>query len=212
MNRIFIDMDGVIVDFDAYRLDNEMTVDEVKYTPGAYRNMKPIPGAVEAVKRLIELGFDVWIATKPPTGGTHAYSEKAEWIIEHLPELKRNIIITHDKGLLGDDQDFLCDDRPHKANCEQFKGTLIRFVDGYHWSQALKYFEVVSEKEQLVVDILTIIMNRISQDGWNCEKSMYDEYWVTPPEDDERMNWCANWKRISDESTGKVYVYPHWIV
>lgn len=135
--RVFVDMDGVIVDFDAYKIANNMTGDEVKRAPGAYLAMPAIPGAVEAVRSVIGMGFDVWIATKPPTGVPYAYSDKAAWIMEHLPELKRKIIITHDKGLLGDSRDFLCDDRPHKASCERFAGSLLRFVDGYHWPQAL---------------------------------------------------------------------------
>jgi len=135
--RVFVDMDGVIVDFDAYKTANGLTGEEVKRAPGAYLAMPAIPGAIEAVRSVIGMGFDVWIATKPPTGVPCAYSDKAAWIMEHLPELKRKIIITHDKGLLGDAHDFLCDDRPHKANCERFAGTLLRFVDGYHWPQAL---------------------------------------------------------------------------
>jgi 5'(3')-deoxyribonucleotidase len=137
MNRVFVDMDGVIVDFDAYMTERGMTGDEVKKQPGSYLAMPVIPGAIEAVRSVIGMGFEVWIATKPPTGMPYAYSDKAAWIFENLPELKRRVIVTHDKGLLGDAGDFLCDDRPHKANCEQFQGTLLRFIDGYHWPQAL---------------------------------------------------------------------------
>jgi len=140
MNRIFVDMDGVIVDFDAYRKQTGLSGDEVKKMPGAYLAMPPIPGALDAVRSVIGMGFEVWIATKPPTGVSYAYSDKAAWVFENLPELKRRIIVTHDKGLLGDTGDFLCDDRPHKANCEKFSGTLLRFVDGYHWPQALEHF------------------------------------------------------------------------
>jgi len=139
MNRVFVDMDGVIVDFDAYKTEHGLTGDEVKRKPGAYLEMPPIAGAKEAVRSLIGMGFEVWIATKPPTGVPYAYSDKAAWIFEHLPELKRRIVVTHDKGLLGDAGDFLCDDRPHKANCERFAGTLLRFVDGFHWPQALEF-------------------------------------------------------------------------
>lgn len=132
-------MDGVIVDFDAYKAAMRMTSDEVKKYPGAYLEMPPIDGALDAVRSIIELGFEVWIATKPPTGIPSAYADKAAWIFKHLPELSRRLIITHDKGLLGEEGDFLCDDRPHKANCQNFCGTLIAFVDGYHWPQALDY-------------------------------------------------------------------------
>lgn len=144
MNRIFVDMDGVIVDFDGYRVAHGLTADEVKRKPGAYRDMSPISGAKEAVRSLIDMGFEVWIATKPPTGVPHAYGDKAAWVFEHLPELTSRLIVTHDKGLLGDTGDFLCDDRPHKANCEQFAGTLLRFVDGYHWPQALEHLRAVT--------------------------------------------------------------------
>lgn len=146
MNRVFVDMDGVIVDFDAFRQELGMTGDEVKRMHGAYLAMPAIPGAIAAVRSLIGMGFEVWIATKPPTGIAYAYSDKAAWVMNHLPELKRRIIVTHDKGLLGDEGDYLCDDRPHKANCERFKGTLLRFVGGYHWPQALDFFRSVAKE------------------------------------------------------------------
>lgn len=145
MNRVFVDMDGVVVDFDDYMLQTGLTADQVKATPGAYRAMQPIPGALAAVRTLIAMGYDVWLATKPPTGRAHAYSEKADWIFEHLPELMRRLIITHDKGFLGDEHDWLCDDRPEKANCRRFKGRLLCFVDGFHWPQALKELGVPSQ-------------------------------------------------------------------
>jgi 5'(3')-deoxyribonucleotidase len=140
MARVFVDMDGVIVDFDAFKAQQGLTGDEVKRMVGAYLNMPAIPGAIEAVRSLIGMGYEVWIATKPPTGIPHAYSDKAAWVLEYLPELKRRIIITHDKGLLGNADDYLCDDRPHKANCEQFAGRLLPFVGDFHWPQALAFF------------------------------------------------------------------------
>lgn len=137
MNRVFIDMDGVIVDFDSYRDRLGLTGDEVKQMPGAYLGMDALPGAIEAVRSVIGMGYEVWIATKPPTGIAYAYSDKAAWILKHLPELKRRIIITHDKGLLGDAGDYLIDDRPHKANCERFQGQLLKFTNGRGWPHML---------------------------------------------------------------------------
>lgn len=145
MNRIFIDLDGVVVDFDAYMKEHNLTGDEVKKRDKAYLEMNPIPGAIEAVRSLIGMGFEVWIATKPPTGIPHAYSDKVAWVLNHLPELKRRIVVTHNKGFLGDKDDFLCDDRPHKAGCEDFAGGLLRFENGYHWPDALDYFRGIAK-------------------------------------------------------------------
>ena len=86
-NRVFIDMDGVIVDFERYMRECNMSADMTKHMPGAYRSMQPIPGAIDAVRRVIDMGYEVWIATKPPSNNTAAYSEKAEWVTEHIPEL-----------------------------------------------------------------------------------------------------------------------------
>lgn len=144
--RVFIDMDGVVVDFDAFKTAHNLTGDQVKKMRGAYLSMPAIPGALDAVRSLIGMGYEVWLATKPPTGVPHAYSDKVAWVLEYLPELKRRIIITHDKGLLGGPDDFLCDDRPHKANCEAFTGTLLRFVDGYHWPEALAHFRALNKE------------------------------------------------------------------
>jgi len=138
--RIFIDMDGVIVDFEKEMKVRGMPGEEMKLIPGIYANLDPIPGAINGVFTLLNWGYEVWIATKPPTSITSAYADKAAWVIKHLPELKRNIIITHDKGLLGTANDYLIDDRPHKANIKEFAGTFIPFVDGMTWDDVLKRF------------------------------------------------------------------------
>ena len=140
MNRVFIDMDGVIVDFDKAKKALGKTGDEVKVIPGFYASLEPIPNAFAGVRSLIGMGFDAWISTKPPTGIAQAYAEKADYIINNLPELKRKIIITHDKGLLGDEGDYLIDDRPHKANCERFRGKLIYFHEECSWEEVLQKF------------------------------------------------------------------------
>lgn len=125
MNRIFLDMDGVLADFD--RLARKLVPDQIKDTPGAFAQMQPVDGAIAGVRSLIGMGYDVWVATKPATGRAHTYADKATWVFTHLPELKRKIVMTHDKGLLGDGGDFLVDDRPHKANCREFPGVLVAF-------------------------------------------------------------------------------------
>ena len=62
MNRVFVDMDGVIVDFEAYKNASGLTVDEIKHQPGAYLAMPPINGAIDAVRSVIGMGYEVWVA------------------------------------------------------------------------------------------------------------------------------------------------------
>lgn len=145
MHRIFIDMDGVIVDFDSFMVEHQISAEDCKRLVGAYQRMKPMPHAIEAVRSLISMGYEVWLATKPPTGVAHAYGDKAQWVLDNLPELKRRIIITHDKGLLGDAQDFLIDDRPHRANCKAFDGTLLHFGSPHQWPDLVAMFGVIAK-------------------------------------------------------------------
>lgn len=121
--RVYVDMDGVLVDFDRYCHEREMTPDEAKCWTGAYFEMEPIPGAIEAVRELIARGHDVWLATKPPTAVPHALADKLRWVMRHIPELTRKVIFTADKGCLRGD--YLIDDRPHKGECDKFEGTFI---------------------------------------------------------------------------------------
>lgn len=148
MNRVFVDMDGVIANFADFRNRSGLHSDEVKKLPGTYLKLDPFPEGITAVKLLLSTGYDVFIATKPPTGIAFAYADKAEWIFRHLPELKRKLIITSDKGLLGDEGDFLIDDRPGKANCDQFKGTFIPFINGITWAEVINIIESKSNLKE----------------------------------------------------------------
>ena len=140
MRRIFFDMDGVLVDFDRYIRENNMTVEDAKYHPGAYLAMPEMEHAVESVRLLIAMGWECWIATRPPTGNPYSYTEKARWVAEHLPELANRVIVTPDKGMLGDEGDYLVDDRPHKANCHLFRGKLLHFGAGITWLDVVQFF------------------------------------------------------------------------
>ena len=144
VKRIFVDMDGPLVDFLRYCNDVQRAPEIVKKEVGAYKLMKPNYAGLAAVKLMIAAGLDVWILTKPPSGNASAWGDKAAWIMEHLPELERKLIITHDKSLVGDENDMLIDDRPHKANCHLFRGTF-------------KYFDM--DKPDQWDEILDLLLN-----------------------------------------------------
>ena len=49
MNRVFVNMDGVIVDFEAYKIATRLTADEIKRKPGAYLDMPRWRGRISRI-------------------------------------------------------------------------------------------------------------------------------------------------------------------
>lgn len=139
MARILVDLDGICADIhkswykwlkekhgfettDAAPLSFDMArcvpdsigakAFDCLYMPGFYRNLEPIPGAIEAVKGFYDRGDHVLIVTaaEAPT----AHMEKKEWVLEHMPFLsKREFITAHEKWLIQ--ADVLIDDSPRNA-------------------------------------------------------------------------------------------------
>lgn len=54
--RVYLDMDGVIADFDRAAREHEMEPKHFKCVAGAYFDLEPMPGAVEAVAHLESAG------------------------------------------------------------------------------------------------------------------------------------------------------------
>lgn len=79
---------------------------------GFYRNLQPLPYAVEALEEMREEGLEVQIATTPyPTSPT-CTSEKLGCFEEHLGhDWTKRTIMTHDKTILMGN--LLVDDKPH---------------------------------------------------------------------------------------------------
>jgi 5'-nucleotidase len=115
---LYIDMDDTIVDFrSSTRIpDHEKEVygHPAMYQEGFFRDLLPFPTAIQAVNRLIDSGkYDVWILTQPVADSPRSYSEKAEWVIKHLPRLTHKIKMTQEKTMcLGA---ILIDDNPKWA-------------------------------------------------------------------------------------------------
>ena len=109
--RIFIDMDGVIADFESAAEAEALVKGVTKLSrPDLfvnYRALGVIDGAIEAVAKL-NADHEVFIASTPPWTRPEVWGHKREWIGEHFPYLKRKIILTHRKDLLIGD--ILIDD------------------------------------------------------------------------------------------------------
>lgn len=91
-----------------------LTTDQV-YGPlseeGFFRNMKPLPGAIENLKKLFDDGHEIFIVTSPSS--SVSAKEKLEWFAEHTPWLPQaNVMLVNMKykKLIG--ADVVIDDNP----------------------------------------------------------------------------------------------------
>ena len=118
---LYVDMDGVIVDFPETQSDIDISIrDEcVEWCEknrkhhsdfeGLFATLLPKKGAVDAVCRLNEK-FEVYLLSSAPWGNIEAWSDKRRWVEEYLPQLGRKyLILSHRKDL--NRGAYLIDDR-----------------------------------------------------------------------------------------------------
>ncbi|MGA2401927.1 MAG: hypothetical protein ABSG91_09490 [Syntrophobacteraceae bacterium] len=126
---LYIDMDGVLVDFQSAIVHLQASVlqefdgrlDEV---PDIFKWMDPVPNSIESFHELAAK-FDTYVLSTALWENPSAWSDKLLWVKRHLgqPAYKR-LILTHHKNLnLGD---FLVDDRRNNG-ADRFQGELILF-------------------------------------------------------------------------------------
>ncbi len=148
----FIDMDGVLADFRERVQQVEATLgkkheDKVDEMPFVFRDLNPIDGAVEAVKKLHHSGkYDLYIASTSPWKNPTALQDKKDWIQKHFGDIfYKKVFFAHNKNLLCGD--YLIDDRL-KNGAGMFKGQLLRFGIDYEtgeqnefpgWDAVLKH-------------------------------------------------------------------------
>lgn len=130
MKRIvYVDMDNVLVNFhSAFKYVPEETLerhkDDPDNIPGIFSLMDPMPCAIESFFELAEK-FDAYILSTAPWKNPSAWSDKLNWVRDHLgSHAYKRLTITHHKQLLQGD--FLIDDML-KNGADRFKGELILF-------------------------------------------------------------------------------------
>ena len=140
--RIFIDMDGVIADFEKAAESAALEKGVLKLSrPDLfvnYRTLSVIDGAIEAVAKL-NADHEVFIASTPPWTRPEVWGHKREWIGEHFPDLKRKIILTHRKDLLIGD--ILIDDSRYRGQPD-FQGEWFWFNKNWNnknWEACIEW-------------------------------------------------------------------------
>lgn len=82
--------------------------------PDFYRDLLPVEGAINGVKKLMDAGHDVVIATAIPKCAPIAHVGKLEWIRRNMPFFPLdNFISISRKDLLAPGADVLLDDGLH---------------------------------------------------------------------------------------------------
>jgi len=126
--RVYFDFDNTLADFLRAARERNMSPAQFKLVAGAYRSLPLMPGAAEAVARVIALDLDPFGLTKCPAANPYSATEKLLWTADNLPELNDRVIISSDKGAVGTERDFLVEDMPDWANARAFRGTVIHFT------------------------------------------------------------------------------------
>lgn len=130
---VFLDMDGVLANFDEKIAPNSGWDPPEMFVPGFFRNLNPMPGSKSAVARLLENpALDIYIGSKPSTKATNSATEKLDWVAEHFPPLLKRVVLVCDKALLRGD--VLVDDDLGRWG-GKFQGLFIHF-DRHHPEQA----------------------------------------------------------------------------
>ena len=144
--RLFIDMDGVLVDLNGEinrfsemmpGLVNRYGAD-IDKIPGLFKDPRPINGAADAFNRLSEV-FDVYILSTAPWDNPDAWTHKRLWVEKHLGKAAyTRLILSHHKNLCQGD--YLIDDRTANGAGE-FNGELIQFgsTEFPNWQTVLTY-------------------------------------------------------------------------
>ena len=124
---MLIDMDGVLCDFDKrkFELEEKGFKGQSLFSHlDAYKNLEPMPQALEAWERL-QPHFETYILSTPAWSNPDSWKEKRIWVDQYLGKsATKKLILSHNKGLIIGH--YLIDDRIANGVAD-FKGIHIHY-------------------------------------------------------------------------------------
>ena len=134
VRTVYLDMDGVLADYDRAAQVQGLDPSKAKDVPGFFRDLPVMDGALDAVEDLLGRGIKVVVLSTPPKGrAAEAEAEKRDWLKEHFPDLEPGACFTQDKVAHGGTDDILVDDHPEWNGAKDFPGTVLKFGGPMDW-------------------------------------------------------------------------------
>jgi len=132
MKIIYIDLDGVVADFEKGRSQHPLStitpyIGRPDKLPGVYENLDPIADSIESVKELFNNpDFDVYFLSSAPWDNPEAWTHKRLWVAKYFDVkiIRKRLILSHHKQLLIGD--YLIDDNEWNG-ASDFQGKWIHF-------------------------------------------------------------------------------------
>ena len=93
------------------------TVAKPDQIPGIFRDLPPVPGAIDAVNKLNDY-YELYILSTAPWQNVSAWQDKLIWLQHHFGDDEKSlfykrVILAHDKSLARTPGGILVDDRPY---------------------------------------------------------------------------------------------------
>jgi 5'-nucleotidase len=138
---VYIDMDGVLCDYASFlekKVNEGMNIFQVYKIPGAFEELEPIKGAIDAF-HLLDKYFEVYILSTPMWSNPDSWRGKRIWVEKHLGKTaKKKLILSHNKGLMKGK--YLIDDREANGVLD-FEGEHIKFGENEFkaWTSVIEY-------------------------------------------------------------------------
>lgn len=153
---VYIDMDDVLCDYSGAHRQHLVAHPQIGYPQsqyGFFTSLKPIEGAIQSVKSLIDdERFSPYILTAPSYMNPLCYTEKRVWIEQHFGlAFTQRLIICTDKSLLKGD--VLIDDNANSNGQDKFEGIFIHFgtTEYPNWAVVMK--RLVEDQSSFSIEI-----------------------------------------------------------